>query len=340
MLNEPDRRYLSELRAEALGTLRSAIGAAPSVALLDFPWHQNVGDAMIWAGEVEYLRQLGLDVAYSSDLAHFEADAVRSLPDDSPILMHGGGNFGDIWPQFQKFRLEVALAFPQRKIIQLPQTVYFESGDEAKRTNEILGSHADYTLLVRDHISMERVQRLLPDVRAEFCTDMALGWSPAEPIHREFASVGVLRRQDHEQAGLLEEALAVSKTVRVFDWGLRGSEQYLWRAAKLPARLWRGAGPAWLRRSLSGGLRYGQSTMLRLNLHAGVREVGKHSYLVTDRLHAHVLAALLGVPHVVTDNSYGKISAIFDAYTGGFTTAHFASDISTIVSAIARGVEE
>ena len=50
------------------------------------------------------------------------------------------------------------------------------------------------------------------------------------------------------------------------------------------------------------------------------------SVALVDRLHAHVLAGLLGIEHVVLDNSYGKVGAVHDAYTHGFRTAHFASD--------------
>jgi pyruvyl transferase EpsO len=39
--------------------------------------------------------------------------------------------------------------------------------------------------------------------------------------------------------------------------------------------------------------------------------------VVTDRLHAHLLSLLLGIPHAVLDNSYGKLSRFLDAWTGG-----------------------
>jgi pyruvyl transferase EpsO len=36
---------------------------------------------------------------------------------------------------------------------------------------------------------------------------------------------------------------------------------------------------------------------------------------VTDRLHGHILCTLLGVPHVLLDNSYGKLRRFHDAWT-------------------------
>ena len=37
---------------------------------------------------------------------------------------------------------------------------------------------------------------------------------------------------------------------------------------------------------------------------------------MTDRLHGHIIADLLGIPHVVLDNEYGKIAAYLDARAG------------------------
>jgi pyruvyl transferase EpsO len=36
--------------------------------------------------------------------------------------------------------------------------------------------------------------------------------------------------------------------------------------------------------------------------------------VITDRLHGHILCTLLGIPHCVIDNSYGKIGGFADAW--------------------------
>ena len=45
---------------------------------------------------------------------------------------------------------------------------------------------------------------------------------------------------------------------------------------------------------------------------------------MTDKLHGHLLAALLGIPHVVLDNSYGKVSGTLEAWTAGLPGVHRA----------------
>ena len=43
--------------------------------------------------------------------------------------------------------------------------------------------------------------------------------------------------------------------------------------------------------------------------------------VVTSRLHGHILACLLGVPHVLRDNSYGKNSRYFHAWSSDLSFA-------------------
>jgi pyruvyl transferase EpsO len=57
--------------------------------------------------------------------------------------------------------------------------------------------------------------------------------------------------------------------------------------------------------------------------------------VVTDRLHGHILSMLQDIPHVVVDNSYGKLRSTFETWTHESATAHWADDPQTAL-AIAR----
>jgi pyruvyl transferase EpsO len=43
--------------------------------------------------------------------------------------------------------------------------------------------------------------------------------------------------------------------------------------------------------------------------------LGAAACVVTDRLHGHILSVLLGIPHVVLDNSYGKVRSFYETWT-------------------------
>ena len=49
---------------------------------------------------------------------------------------------------------------------------------------------------------------------------------------------------------------------------------------------------------------------------------------MTDRLHVHICSLLLGRPHAVLDNSYGKIRRFMDAFSGGTALSYRASSLA------------
>lgn len=341
-MSTSDRSFLKELRSTTTAVLLDVLDGEKNVAVLDFPGHMNVGDSMIWAGEMAYLRSVGVNVRYTCDIERFSITALRRAHPHGPILLHGGGNLGDIWPRFQQFREDIVQAFPDRKIVQLPQTLYFESENRAAQANQIFGEHRDFTVLLRDNNSMDRSRSHLPSVRTMFAPDMALGWTPNSAPSESNRGILILARRDSEAKGniaSLERELSQLAPVEADDWGLTGRSLAKWKAARIPGSLVRRFNALHNVPVSSFVLDSAYRSMLMMNLHAGTSAFKNRSLIVTDRLHAHVLAGLMGIPHVVLDNSYGKVGSIFKDYTGTFESAHFAQDEDEALS-ISRGILE
>jgi exopolysaccharide biosynthesis predicted pyruvyltransferase EpsI len=335
---EADAAYLQKLRGASTRALAEAIGSGGDVALVDVPNQINVGDSLIWAGEMAYLRALGLRVRYASDLGGYEPRSLRRAMPQGVVLIHGGGNFGDLWLGHQRHREQIARDLPEYKIVQLPQSVYFQQRERAVEANATLREHPDFHLLARDAASAERAVAELPDVRVSFCEDMALGWDapPWEPPDAGPPRILVIARGDRESAsGLASVAPSwlPDAVVEVTDWGELGRERGSWERARRRANLqhrqaraarripplrWPGFQPAT------------QRTLAQINssnITAGVGLYDAASGVVVDRLHAHIIAALRGIPHVLLDNSYGKLKAVYDDYTYGFSTAHYVTTL-------------
>ncbi len=320
MTNAADREHLDGIRCATRDRLIEVLGGARRVALLDFPLHQNAGDSLIWMGELGTLGALGVEIAYRTDRARYDRVELEQRLSDGPVLLHGGGNMGDLWPPFEEFRRRVVADWPDRRIVILSQSVLYRDPGNAAQSNAVFGAHPDLTLLVRDAASLSRARTALPDVRAVFCHDMAFGYAPPPAVLRPSTPVVHLSRTDHEKSETIDEEEGWSTV----DWGLRGPAAAVWAACRAPGivrkRLPRVA-PTVLGR-LNQRLYDGQA---RRNVDDATRKLGRGRVVVTDRLHAHVLCVLLGIPHVVVDNSYGKIGAVFREYSGAFSTARFAT---------------
>lgn len=333
-----DLSLLDGIRASTRTSLSTVLPDDGFVALLDFPSHMNTGDSMIWAGERAYLADLGLHVRYVSDAARFNEQLMRRLVPEGPVLLHGGGNFGDIWPEPQAFREHIVHTLLDRDIVQLPQTVYFRDKTAAARANEIFARHPKFTLLVRDTESVERVKDTLPDVRFQYCPDMAFGWTPDVLVDRNATVPVILARTDVESHGdqLKRASLDVLSDAQVWDWGLTGRRKLRRSIAVGIGRAGRSTGRLGRSQIYYGALERSYQEKYRLNLACGQELFSHASVIVTDRLHAHVLAVLMGIDHVVGDNSYGKVSSVYRDYSGKFSTSNFASNAAEVREILSR----
>jgi exopolysaccharide biosynthesis predicted pyruvyltransferase EpsI len=295
------------LRTEAENVLRSLVHPGEPCALLGFPNHGNVGDNAIWLGERTLLERVGARVVYTSDFLTLRAATLRAGVGDGPIFLHGGGNLGDLWPQFQRFSEQVIETFTDTRIIQLPQSIHFGDRDNLARARRIYGAHPRLTLLIRERQSLEIARSELA-LRAILCPDMAFGLGPlrraAAPVH----DLLLLARRDKEAAG--ERAAVHVAGGHTADWGdddlLVGVLRALTRRALRPrllGRLWHHVTPVY-------------DAFASARLRAGIRLLSSGRVVITDRLHGHVLCVLLGIPHVVLDNSYGKVESTLDTWTG------------------------
>ncbi|MFP3422324.1 polysaccharide pyruvyl transferase family protein, partial [Bacillus sp. SIMBA_161] len=57
-------------------------------------------------------------------------------------------------------------------------------------------------------------------------------------------------------------------------------------------------------------------TINRCNVEDAIRLYSGRDVIIVDRLHAHVLASLMGINNVLLDNNYRKLGGVFDDYTG------------------------
>lgn len=332
-MDPADYIALCNVQRESRAVLRDAIGASRPVAVLDFPRHKNAGDTLIWAGEMSHLAALGYPVGYVSDIGRINLNRLKERIGDGPVLLHGGGNFGDLWPVFQEERERIARELPNNPIVVLPQSLYFRDPGRARTTNATFVAHGNVTVLVRDDVSLASARELLPDVTSSFCHDSAFGNAPIKSetaIH----DVMILRRTDQEGTDALAALTANYPTV---DWGLSRSEQFQWAVNRTPGIFYRRA-PESVRRTLQHSIDASYARYVDLNMRAAIRTISRARTLVTDRLHAHVLALLLGRKSFVVENSYGKIKPIHDATISRFERVSFVEDPLGLHDTILRSV--
>jgi len=292
------------------------------VALIEFPDHSNVGDSAIWLGTRKYLSEISLEVTYSCSTSNYSKEVLAKKIKDGVILLRGGGYFGDLYLWAQKLFEAIITDFPSNKIIQLPQSVCFQNIENLKRTKNIFSNHSNLTLLLRDQKSFEFVRNEFSNP-SFLCPDMALALGPLPRIGNPVSEIESLLRSDIEASGFkLPESY---KDIKNIDW-LKDDNTF----------------DFWINRQISNFITefpkrlsflqafhtkvYDQIASNRL--HRGVRHLSQGKVVITDRLHAHILCLLLGIPHVVLDNNYGKIRSFYETWTKSCDIALWANSLS------------
>jgi pyruvyl transferase EpsO len=299
-------QFLSRMSGLVLGTLRPLIGDSRRVALVDFPDYTNVGDSLIWLGSLKALQLLGVDTpAYVASQRNYRREEMARAVGDGVICIQGGGNLGDLWPAHQEFREQVIRDFPANRVIQLPQSVEFSSPQALDRARRVFGGHRDLTILVRSDRSFARAEVF--GVPTHLCPDLGMTVGmldrPRTPTH---AAV-LLARTDHESQGL--PLRSVPTWIKRVDWVGQPGGPALRMMATLHRRpkLWK---------AVTGTIRHHLfRSAARRRLQYGMEMLGSGRVVITDRLHGHVLATLLGLPHCVMDSQFGKVRALWDTWT-------------------------
>ena len=81
--------------------LLDLIGDAP-FHYVDIPTHGNIGDLLIMHGTLTFFRKHGLKPKLIAPYFAYDAEWIE---EGDVIVFHGGGNFGDLYPCFQRLRL-------------------------------------------------------------------------------------------------------------------------------------------------------------------------------------------------------------------------------------------
>jgi pyruvyl transferase EpsO len=295
----------------SLSVIRCDFDSSARILYIDYPVHLNIGDLLINLGAEQFFK----DNCMKIWRRYYLLDVPKSIPgvDDSVVfLMHGGGNFGDIYDLHQSMREDLLARYPRNRFIFLPQTVHFNDIAEERRSLGSMAAHSNARFYGRDVRSFEILKRNgIPDVG--MLPDMAHQlWGVIEPsCSPESDEPFYLIRKDRETKGKHASNM-VPENVQTVDWddivtlGNRCMSRVARRFMRRQSRL---QGPF-----DNSQIWY---PVRDRAVRDGIRSVSKHKEVISDRLHAMLLGLLLKRRVLAMDNSYGKVSVYADTWLAG-----------------------
>jgi len=296
--NGPERDFRLEgfakrAREELVHHIRD-ISNGGDVVHAGYCTHANAGDNAISESERLLLRAAAAKCRVVVPCDHPSwVDRAGRWPDAS-IVLHGGGNIGDLYGHEMASRIEVIRAW-RRPILQMPQSIHFERLAAAEPFRRAVAESKGFRLLVRDQASYDWAQQYL-ECQTILAPDAVLTFGPLPRSRQPAFDVLALVRADTEASG---QRGPLPQGVRAMDWTPEPRARHDLR--HLPVY-------AYDRWSLQESRRI-IVRMAKVRFARGLRTVALGQVVITDRLHAVILCLLQGIPVVAVDNSYGKVSA-------------------------------
>ncbi len=300
-------------RAAIDGALLPLLGASPSrLMLVDPPFHANTGDSLILVGELHFLRRHypRASLSFVEPRNYSELFDAR-IAEADVILIHGGGNFGDLYPQHHDFRKFILERFADRPIVQFPQTLQFNNREEVETTARLIAKARDFTLLVRDEPSLRFAEQHF-DCPVHLAPDMAYAAGKLTRHEPDVDLVVHLRTDEeaiYEPDAIVALVAASQHSFVVKDWP---SDRYRWSVrADLKFGRYMKSRPAL---ALWPGLSL-REYCARQRVATGQRILSRGRRVITDRLHGHIFCELMGIEHIILDSYGNKITRFHNSWS-------------------------
>lgn len=288
---------IAELQHRSFTALSTLHRGIDRLVLTDFPDYENIGDSVIALGQAEFWRRSGItvDAAYS-----WRTISPRVFESKIPVAIQGGGNFGGLYPQHSEHRYRLAEQLdPGTLLIQEPQSVHFATDADRRAFATRMAPRRRLRMAVRDRVSLDAVVGLVEDVMLAPDSVHMLGALDAPPPSRRVLH---LLRRDDESAGPGSVETAVDWPAMTFTDRLR---------QRVKRTVLEGAVTRTMNRSAD---RWFADAERRLA--TGISLLAPGETIVTDRLHAMLIALQMGRRVIAIDNANGKLTSYAATWFG------------------------
>lgn len=299
-----------------------------SYCLLDVPAHKNIGDNLIWLGELEYLKRLPHKMVYTANSTLCNDSKVNKA---DVILLQGGGNFGDLWEGYQPFRRHIISRFKHKRIILFPQSVFYNDHQQMLADAKLFNEHPDLILCARDEASFGIFKQYFTANKVLLVPDMAFCLDLQNRVDNSVKNrILILKRTDKELHEHFDEAKLISSignkaAIDVKDWPTFDGNTTSTPQPK--GFSLRGLGLTKIIANIPlldklvdprYGFVFSKNSTLEEYVETGINFINQYDEVYATRLHVFILSVLLQKKVHVFDNSYGKNSGLYLAWLKDF----------------------
>lgn len=264
------------------------------VYLVGTPTYGNLGDQAIALGVYKYFEEIGCSaeiVEIPSLYISQHTFLFKLIIGKKDIFVTGGGFMGTLWPKEENMIRSVVKNFRKNKITILPQTVYYEDTKEGQREKEqakqIYSQHKNLYWFLREEVSYNLANEILPNGNIYLCPDMALRLDSIKGNIANKKNILLCLRSDKEKSLKEQDEYRIKEVIKKY----YPKEKFIYTDTVLDKNVW--------------------LSERKYEVYKKIEEFSNAKLIVTDRLHGMVFAALAGTPCIVCGNVNYKVKGIY-----------------------------
>ena len=267
--------------------------------LIGTPIHDNLGDHLIAMSEKDLLRELypkyKLFEIPTEMFRLYKHEIIKYIDKKALVFISGGGWMGNIWESDELLMQDIVYSFKENKTFIFPQTIFYDKNlnNYFKILNLAKQCYAkcdNLVISVRDNHSYEVAEKMLriPKERIYSLPDVVLVYNQslnkkqkkeigAICIRKDCEKNNIKITDDFIEKELYKKNLKVCKTDTILKTFLsvKNREQVI---------------------------------------NKKLQEFSTYSLIITDRLHAMIMAVLVNTPCIVMDNRTGKVKGVYQLW--------------------------
>lgn len=275
--------------------------------LFGVPEHTNVGDQAIVIGEERFVQRF-FEGYHLELIPENQVNAALSflrnhIKSNDIVAFHGGGNMGDIYPDQEKMRRNVATTFLNNDVLFFPQSTSFNQQSSLEKSASAYLKNKHLTMLFRDEQSYEVAVNafsnnifLSPDIVL-----MLDGEYDSE--HPREGGITLLR-DDVEKSGDNRIADVVNKLDGLIN----------------------------LTKSDTGTdkVDFVLNSTRHFIVNKKLKQIARHQFAITDRLHGMIFSYLTRTPVIVFDNNNHKVERFYNLWFNDVDGIYFVKNTDNV----------
>lgn len=265
------------------------------IILIGTAVYGNIGDHAISIAERTFFEKEFPDISLIEipiSLYEFKAKIINdNINNTDLIIINGGGYLGTLWKTGQDIANSIIINNPNNKIIIFPQTMYYSDGSNQliQKHKKIISNHSNVSLIVRDKKSYDFVLREEFKFKNVILTPDIVSYIDGNKYKNPKGKVVFVLRRDHEKVDYQKDIEKLKK--HFYELGYDDSD-FVYTDSVVDGYY-----------NL-----YNRNSVVDDYL----KRIGQADFIVSDRLHGMILAAICGIPVIALDNVSNKVYGAYE----------------------------